>query len=118
MTKIQSVYFITLWANPADDKLILFSLFFQRIDFDISLGDKNLHEMSKPIFSSGDSFAWNVKAYFSLMPKPVFSLGDSWHEMPKPKLKYQNLFSEKKKKKKKKKYISKRRLLNFFTQHA
>ena len=45
----------TLWANSADDKLIIsFFYFFQKMGFDIScntisLGD-NLHEMSKLIF--------------------------------------------------------------------
>ena len=44
--------FTTLWANSADNKLIIFYIFFsQKIGFDISLqtGD-NVHEMSKPIF--------------------------------------------------------------------
>ena len=43
----------TLWANSADDKLMIFFLFPQKTGFDISqivsIGD-NLYEMSKPVF--------------------------------------------------------------------
>ena len=48
---LNALTYTTLWANSADDKLMIFSLFFQKIGIDISckLGD-NLHEMSKSIF--------------------------------------------------------------------
>ena len=45
-----SLTFITLWANSADDKLMVFFLFYQKIGFDISCKGDNLHEMSNPIF--------------------------------------------------------------------
>ena len=45
-----SLTFITLWANSADGKLMVFVLFYQKIGFDILCKGDNLHEMSNPIF--------------------------------------------------------------------
>ena len=52
----RNISFITHWANSADDKLMLFSYFCQKIDFDIpcKLSPKetnNLHDMLKAILS-------------------------------------------------------------------
>ena len=52
--QIVSIFRITLWANLADDKLVIFFLFspenriwhFMQI---VSIGD-NLHELSNPVF--------------------------------------------------------------------
>ena len=67
--------FTTVWANSADDKLIVFfSSFSQKMGFDISCSIStadNLHEMSKPvsleksekyfIMLSAENFTQNAK---------------------------------------------------------
>ena len=58
----------TLWANSAENKLVIFfssSFFFpERKDFDIFLRE-NLHQLSKPLF-------WKIK-YFIMSPDEFFT---------------------------------------------
>ena len=67
------VTFTTLWANSADDRLLIFLFFSQKTGFNIlcKLSGDNLHEMLKPVFwekkkkyfkmSSAENFTQSAK---------------------------------------------------------
>ena len=55
----------TLWANSADDRLMVFSYFSQKIDFDIS--------KCQSLFSGR-----NMKKYFKMLSAEIFTCHAKW----------------------------------------